>query len=361
MAQFQTQRTDFSTTRIVEAPERTELAAGEIVASVERFAFTANNISYATAGDTLGYWQFFPSVGEQTEAWGVIPVWGFAEITASNVEGLPIGERLFGYFPPAKDLTMTPSKVFAERFMDSAAHRTSLPRGYNLYSRVSAEPGYDSSLDNHRMLLWPLFITSFCLGDVLKLNGWYGAKQIVIISASSKTSIGLAYALDEDQDAPSVVGLTSRRNKLFVESLGLYDSTFTYDELNAIDASLPTVIVDMSGNSDVLGALHRRLCDNLHFCINVGYTHWDAANGNKDIIQERSEFFFAPSHIQRRVAEWGAASFDKKTSKFLTETVSKSREWLKFDTRSGLQGLENVYPDICAGQIPPDTAIIIEI
>ena len=360
MAQFQIRKTNFSTTRIVQTREGAELAAGDIVVSVERFAFTANNISYATAGNTLGYWQFFPPIGEQAQDWGVIPVWGFAKITASTLEDLPVGERLFGYFPPAKELTMTPSKVFAERFVDSAAHRTSLPRGYNLYRRVSAETGYDSSLDNYRMLLWPLFVTSFCICDAMKLNAWYGAKQVVIISASSKTSIGLACALEEEKHAPAVVGLTSGRNKLFVESLGLYDSTLTYDGLDAIDTSLPTVIVDMSGNSDVLGALHKQLGENMRFCINVGYTHWDAANENKNIIEERSEFFFAPTHIRKRVAEWGAVAFDKKTSNFISQTVAKSREWLKLNTLSGLPGLADVYPDICAGRIPPDTAVIIE-
>ena len=360
MAQFQTSKTNFSTSRIVEAQGHTNLAAGEILVSVERFAFTANNISYATAGDSLGYWQFFPPIGEQAEDWGVVPVWGFGKIIASTIEGSLVGERLFGYFPPAKELTMTPSKVFPERFVDSAAHRTALPRGYNLYRRVSAEPGYDSSLDNYRMLLWPLFITSFCICDAMKLNEWYGAEQVVIISASSKTSIGLAYALDEEQNAPTVVGLTSGRNKRFVDSLGLYDSTLTYDGLDALDTSLPTIIVDMSGNSDVLGALHKQLGENMRFCINVGYTHWDAANENKDIIEARSEFFFAPTHIRKRVAEWGAAGFDEKTSNFLTQTVAKSREWLKLNTMSGLEGLADVYPDVCAGRIPPDTGIIIE-
>ncbi len=62
----------------------------------------------------LGYWQFFPPLGDDTEGWGVIPVWGFAEIVASNVSDLPVGDRLFGYFPPADQLTMTPVNIAAQ-------------------------------------------------------------------------------------------------------------------------------------------------------------------------------------------------------------------------------------------------------
>ena len=42
------------------------LADGQVRFGVDRFAFTANNISYALAGDMLGYWRFFPA----PDGWG---------------------------------------------------------------------------------------------------------------------------------------------------------------------------------------------------------------------------------------------------------------------------------------------------
>ena len=47
---------------------------------VDRFAFTANNITYAVLGDELKYWQLFPA----PEGFGNIPVWGFGEVIASK-------------------------------------------------------------------------------------------------------------------------------------------------------------------------------------------------------------------------------------------------------------------------------------
>jgi hypothetical protein len=138
------------------------------------------------------------------------------------------------------------------------------------------------------------------------------------------------------------------------------DHTVTMETGEIARQASGAVIVDMSGNSEVLGKLHKHLGENMKFCINVGITHWEATGENPDIITERSEFFFAPSHIQMRIKDWGSDGFNEKTSAFITETVGKSRSWLKLKTLPGLSGLEGVYPDVCAGKIAPDEGIIIQ-
>ncbi len=50
-------------TRFIETEVSTDLAPGQVLFRVDRFAFTANNISYAMAGDLLRYWYFFPKEG----------------------------------------------------------------------------------------------------------------------------------------------------------------------------------------------------------------------------------------------------------------------------------------------------------
>jgi len=64
MSEFQTNRNDLTKTRVIKTDinhARENLNQGQILVQVERFAFTANNITYGAAGDTLGYWKFFPS------------------------------------------------------------------------------------------------------------------------------------------------------------------------------------------------------------------------------------------------------------------------------------------------------------
>jgi len=364
MIEFQIRKDDFTKHRVVESStsgESAKLADNEVRVRIERFGFTANNITYAVTGDRLGYWQFFPPSGDDSDDWGMMPVWGFAEVVESNVVEIPVGDRLFGYFPPATHLRLAPTRTTEQRFIDGAMHRAKLPAGYNNYSRVNAESGYEQAMDNERMLLWPLHITSFCLWDVLQDHEWYGAQQVIIVSASSKTSIGLAYALHDDATAPPAIAITSERNRDFVNSLDLYKYTVTYDSLVEIDASVPTVIVDMSGNGEVLGRLHTHLGDNMLQCINVGLTHWDEKQAGQGVIAERSEFFFAPAHIQRRIEEWGPDGFALKSSSFIRKTAARSRDWLTIRKIDGLAGLADIYEDACEGRIPADQGLVIEL
>ena len=55
--------------RFTEAELPAALAADQVLLAVDRFALTANNITYALTGDMLGYWTFFPA----DDGWGRIP------------------------------------------------------------------------------------------------------------------------------------------------------------------------------------------------------------------------------------------------------------------------------------------------
>ena len=51
---FLVNRSDWHMTEFVEGPEPAPLSAGQVLFRVDRFAFTANNISYALSGDMIG-------------------------------------------------------------------------------------------------------------------------------------------------------------------------------------------------------------------------------------------------------------------------------------------------------------------
>ncbi|MGB5324202.1 MAG: DUF2855 family protein [Pseudomonadales bacterium] len=360
MQQFQVKRSRFSDHRVNEGNNGDSLQAGEVTARVERFAFTANNITYAAAGDMIGYWKFFPPIGKDTEEWGVIPVWGFAEITASNTKGVQVGDRLFGYWPPADTIHMKPVKVSEHSFIDGSEHRAELPIGYNVYRFADKAGSNDVTADNERSLLYPLFLTGFLIWDALQEVSWHGAKQIVVLSASSKTSLGLAYAIKEDENAPPTVGMTSAGNVDFVKSLGVYNSVLSYDDFAALNASTPTTIVDMAGNSELLGKLHKHFGDNMKFCQNVGLTHWDATTPNPDVIAERSEFFFAPGQMQKRMKDWGPKGFEETVTSFVLRSAKACRSWLAVKELHGLDALDAIYESVCNGSANPAEGIVIK-
>ena len=357
---FQTNKQDYSVSRTVEC-EEPDLSNGQVRVKLDRFAFTANNITYAVLGERMHYWAFFPVNEIDQQNWGVIPVWGYADVIESKEQNLPVGDRLFGYFPPASTLVMTPSNVSPDRFIEASEHRKTLPIGYNLYQRVLADNGYEQSQDNERMVFTPLFVTAYCLHNMLSTKDWYGAQQIVIISASSKTSVGLGYALVGDVRAPKTIGLTSRRNLDALQSFGVYDEVTSYEAIEELDSSKATVIVDMSGNAEVLARLHRHLGQNMCFTSNVGITHWRNLAPVSGIIADRSQMFFVPAHIQSLIESLGIVEYQKQTSEFI-ETISKKiRPWMKFKEVAGLSGLQDVYGDVCGGKVEPNISLSIKL
>ncbi|HAZ80350.1 MAG TPA: DUF2855 domain-containing protein [Porticoccaceae bacterium] len=366
MSEFQTFKKDLTKSRIVETDEHQAIEAlqdGEVLVRIERFAFTANNVTYGAAGDTIGYWKFFPASADVDEEWGCLPVWGFAEIRISKVDELLVGERIYGYFPPADFLVLSPKKISLPRFVDGAAHRAELPAVYNNYIRMSAEENCDSDTDNLRSLLNPLHITSFCLCDSLEDSAYEGASQIVVLSASSKTAIGLAQGLADLVDSPLVVGITSSKNYDFVASLGCYENTICYDELSSLDTSKPTVMVDMAGNRAVLGELHEALGEKLLSCVSVGMTHWETLD-DKDplaakINRARSHFFFAPAHIQKRIGDWGQDGFNQRTSAFMAARIAQSADWMSVTSITGFDAFSDTYKEIVVGKMNPNEGLII--
>ena len=116
-------------------PDANALFDETLLVKVDRFAFTANNITYATLGDQLKYWQLFPA----PENFGMIPVWGFGEVIASRHPSIEAGERLFGYFPMATHLVIEAADVSRRGLRDAAAHRQGVAPVYNAYARIGGD------------------------------------------------------------------------------------------------------------------------------------------------------------------------------------------------------------------------------
>lgn len=365
MKQLQSLKSDLTKTRIVKSQDFS-LDEGEIVVVIENFAFTANNVTYGVAGDTIGYWQFFKTTEDEDNLWGCIPVWGFAKVIESNSVEINIGERLFGYFPPANMLSLKPIKITDQSFSDGKDHRRDLPAVYNNYIRLSGDADYESEMDNIRSLLFPLHITSFCICDALEEKDYYGAEQILIVSASSKTAIGLAQGLEEASSSPSIIGLTSQKNLDFVKNLGCYDEVITYDEISSVNFQNKSVIVDMAGSREILGTLHGSLRDNMLKCLTVGMTHWDNDVTAEDalgqaMLRERTEFFFAPAHIQKRVKDWGYDGYNQKTNEFMKTRSLQSSHWMKIREVKGIENFISIYDKFVKGDINPNEGIIVVI
>jgi hypothetical protein len=84
------------------------LAAGQMRLRIEKFALTANNITYAAFGKAMSYWDFYPSA---EAGWGCIPVWGFATVSESLCPDIVVGERFYGYYPMSSEVILQPIRL----------------------------------------------------------------------------------------------------------------------------------------------------------------------------------------------------------------------------------------------------------
>ena len=325
-----------------------EVGDGQVLFRVDRFAFTANNISYALAGDMLGYWRFFPA----PEGWGRLPTMGFGDVIASKHPDVAVGTRCFGFYPMSRYLLIEPSAAGPGGIMDGAAHREGLAPAYNQYSPTGSDALYQPEHEDALMLMRGLFMTSFLADDFLADKG-FGEQAVLISSASSKTSIALGHRVSSTGRAHSV-GLTSSRNVEFVRKLGCYDEVVTYDEVGSLDARKPTVYVDMSGNSAVRRAVHGHFGSQLKHSCTIGATHWqELGDGDEGLPGPKPEFFFAPAQIQKRSADWGPAELQRRLAEAWAGFRSFSESWLQVRRGYGREAVERVYEDTLAGRTEP--------
>lgn len=346
---FLVSRKNLHETKFAETP--LTLKAGQALLKVDRFAFTANNVTYGAFGEAMMYWNFFPA----PEGWGRVPVWGFGDVVESQADSVKAGERVYGYFPMSTHVVVEPARATPAGFSDGAAHRQKMAAVYNNYTRVAADPGYNKAREAQQALLRPLFATSFLIDDFLADNDFFGVREVVLSSASSKTSLGLAYLLRQNRRGQvTVTGLTSKSNAAFVEGTGYYDRVVAYDAIPTSKQDKAAVFVDMAGSGDVRLAVHKHWADNLKYSCAVGATHWDHVRQAGDLPGPRPQMFFAPDRIKKRNQDWGPGGLDKHLATAWTAFNASVDGWMKIVEGRGRADVERVYRDMVAGKAKPE-------
>lgn len=358
---FVVARNDLQKCKLVETqlPEAAALPEEALLVKVTRFAFTANNVTYAVLGDHLKYWQLFPAPA----GFGNIPVWGFGEVIASRHPSIAVGEILFGYFPMATHLVIEAADVSKRGLRDAAAHRQGVAPVYNTYARVSADPAFEGRQGDYQALLRPLFVLSFLVDDFLAEHEFYGAKSVILSSASSKTAYGIAHLLHTRGNGIKVIGLTSAGNTGFVESLGCYDQVATYDSVTSLLTSSAVAYVDMAGNTALRVTLHRHFGEQMKYSGIVGLTHRASSPDEPAQVLPgaKPKFFFAPDQIRKRAKEWGPGGFDVRFGVAWSGFAPKLDRWLTVTEGHGLEAVKQVYLDTLNGRVPPEQGHILSL
>ena len=350
-----------------DSPAMRPLHPGQARLVIEHFALTANNITYAAFGEAMKYWQFFPAIDP---AWGCLPVWGFATVAESQAEGVVVGHRYWGYFPAGTHLVVQPARVGNTGFVDGAAHRQELAAVYNQYVACHADPTWQAHAEGLQAVLRPLFTTSFLIDDFLADHAFFGADQLLLSSASSKTAYGTAFCLAQRRGTPgtpAVIGLTSARNLDFARSLDCYDAVRLYGDLTDLDPRVPTLYIDFAGSATLRRAVHEHFGAALVYSSSIGGTHWTELGAGGGLPGPRPVLFFAPAQIKRRSAAppegWGRDVLQQRLgaawAAFIDRVSRADTPWLHIVDEAGAPALQAAYNDLLEGRADPSVGLML--
>lgn len=323
-----------------------EPGPGEAIARIDLAAITANNVTYAVHhGPPLHYGRFYPSSDPSSRI--IVPLWGFATITASRAEGISEGDRFYGYWPAASHARLRPGPVRHGGFDCTAPHRAGQAGVYNHYVPAAAVA---ATLEEEAFaaLFRPLFGTAFALDDALGREP--AANTIILTSASSKTALGTAWLLGR-RPGLRVIGLTADHNREFTLATGCYTDVRDYCTIESLDAGTPSVLVDFAGN----GVLKARLHDHLTALVAshiVGDTHW-AEPQALNLPGPAPTLFFAPTSIARMVARDGAPAFQAALAAAMTDFSTDAAQWMTVIESHGEDGFTRNFNTMAEGRSYP--------
>lgn len=326
-----------------------ELDTDQVELAVERFALTANNVTYARWGDPpLNFWGTFPSADT---AWGHLPVWGFARVARSRHPGFPAGKRFFGLLPAASHHVVLPAPG-PGGFVDTTADRY-FP---HLWYQTFRAAGDVDDRDDRRTLLRPLYPASFHAADFVAAKAGDGGLTVLLTSASSKVAIGIAHRLRHNENV-RCVGFTSEHRREFVTGLGVYDEVVGYPDLKAVTVAGPVVCVDITGDSEVLTALHAMFRDSLVHVALLGWTR--DAQPAPELGDPAPEIFFAPGFEAIAVEAEGEDAFFARYRAAEDEFVDATESWLTIAENRGPDAAAETFRSLVEGTHPANGSTIL--
>ncbi|HEY4069642.1 MAG TPA: DUF2855 family protein [Burkholderiaceae bacterium] len=324
------------------------LQPGELLVEIEHLALTANTLTYAAMGDELGYWALFPA---SAPGLGRIPAWGHGRVLHSAVDGVGTDVRLFGLWPMASHAILR-GRSSRLGLRETSPHRQRLNPVYNQYALSPPAQGEAAEL---RALFHPLFVTSFVLSRYLDEHDYFGASELAIVSASSKTALGTAFLVNGTR---RLVGLTSNRNAPWLTQTRLYDTVLPYGNRHGLRDVERCLIVDFSGDRALVEAVSADLGHRCAGRIHVGATHGGSVGQGATPNDVGDQLFSGPQQIERYAAEWGPMEFDHRLQRALAAFTAALRPSFTLRHGDGADGMALAYRELQQGRVPGSTLLI---
>lgn len=342
-------RDDLGVTEVhrVTAPE---LDANQVELAVERSALSMNNVTYAHfGGPPLNFWNTFPTTDA---AWGRLPVWGFATVTRTRHPDLTAGDRFFGLMPSSSHHVVEPARAL-RGFVDSTSDRHFPHPWYKTFQPAGAA----DRRDDRRALLRPIYPASFHAAEFVAAKAGDGPLTVLITSASSKVAIGAVHRLRGNRNVRTV-GLTSSHHREFVTGLGLYDTVAGYEDLPALTVDGPAMCVDLSGDNDLMAAIHGRFRDSLAHFTTMGWTR--GVQPPPEFTDPAPERLFAPGVEGMAIETEGVDAYFARYLAAEDEFIDATESWLTIKNDGGPDTMAAVYRSLVDGTHPANSCTVLQ-
>lgn len=336
----------------VRAAPTAELRDGEVRLAVERFGLSANNVTYARLGDSImPYWKAFPA----PHGYGRVPVWGFATVEESRNPRIAVGTRCYGLLPTSSHVVVA-AEATPDGFADVGDDRSFMHPWYRAYRQV----GEPTAADDRIALIRPLFPAAFTLDEFLARNDFFGARTVVVTSASTKTAISLATLLAE-RPGITTVGLTSPDNVDWLSGLGRYDTVTAYESLSGDQVDGSAVLADFTGALPRLSLVYDRLAGRLRHTALVGYTNPGAEIMWPQLADPPAGVFFCPEHEDNTIAVEGREAYFARYLDAERRAIDTGAGWLTMRRHDGPKAAAEVFAALAAGNQPPSVGHVVTV
>lgn len=213
---------------------------------------------------------------------------------------------------------------------------------------------------DYQALLRPLFMLSFLVDDYLAENAFFGARSVLLSSASSKTAFGLAHLLHTLRKDIRVIGLTSAYNVALVKSLGCYDEVVTYYRVTSLPPDSPVAYVDMAGNSALRETLHQHFGEQMKYSGRVGLTQRSSSPDEPALPGAKPAWFFAPDQIRKRAKE-ADPRHRRQVRRGVVRLRSDAGPVARRDRRPRAAAVKQVYLDTLNGRVAREQGHILSL
>ncbi len=300
---------------------------------------------------------------------------------------MKIGQRLYGYYAMAKyvvlQLERQTNKYHANVSLGSFSKDR---RPYKQLTVCETDPMYQRDREDDIMLCKcsaefpvhinldlytqdrPLFWTSYWFEDWLNVNNYFGAKAVVVSSASSKTAFTVAYNIQRRKQQTKspigrIIGLTSQSNLQFTRNLGLYDGVFTYDDLALVVSTnslpQPLIYTDVLGNSSLNSRVNRVLSPSVF--VSLGMSNpTDGATGSviakEDKSKTNAKGFFTPEWLAIRTMQLSFQQILKLQVEAWGALMQDCVKWVNIEKTygTGKSGVITSYRKTLEGKVGAD-------